>query len=180
MQTIRIQRGLAIAGLIAGNLLGHSLRTGAQILLRPIPARIVVLSFDDAVRSDYQTVAPVLKRYGFHATFFVCEFPPDFSDGSKYMTWYDIRQLSGMGFEIANHTRTHMHVPAMDSAQFAAQPGYIEQKWVDKAHPWVTTPPELFYQYMAYLQLHHYQMLSMEDLQRYINPLAALKAHPGT
>ena len=59
----------------------------AQILKRPVPDHLVVLSFDDAASSHYHIVAPVLKKYHFGATFFVCEFPPDFSDTTRYMTW---------------------------------------------------------------------------------------------
>lgn len=53
----------------------------------PIPDKLVVLTFDDGVVSHAAHVAPLLKQYGFGATFFVCEFPPDFHDKSKYMTW---------------------------------------------------------------------------------------------
>src|SRR4051794_15794875 len=62
----------------------------SQILKRPIPDKLVVLTFDDAVKSHYTNVAPILKSYGFGATFFVCEFPPDFTDSNKYMNWQQI------------------------------------------------------------------------------------------
>jgi len=37
----------------------------------PVPDKTVVLTFDDAVKSHLTVVAPVLKKYGFGATFFV-------------------------------------------------------------------------------------------------------------
>ena len=40
-----------------------------------LPEKVVVLTFDDAVISQYTYVAKLLKDYGFGATFFVCEFP---------------------------------------------------------------------------------------------------------
>ncbi|HEY3839254.1 MAG TPA: polysaccharide deacetylase family protein, partial [Bryobacteraceae bacterium] len=73
----------------------------------PIPDRTVVLTFDDGVSSHATYAGPLLKTYGFPATFFVCEFPPDFSDKHKYMTWEQIRDLHRMGFEIGNHTLSH-------------------------------------------------------------------------
>jgi hypothetical protein len=41
--------------------------------LEPIPDRLVVLTFDDAVKSHHSVVRPILKQYGFGATFFVTE-----------------------------------------------------------------------------------------------------------
>lgn len=121
----------------------------SQVLKRPIPGHLVVLTFDDAPRSDYTLVAPILKKYGFEATFFVCEFPPDFNDTTKYMTWDQIKALNRMGFEIGNHTWKHTNVDQMNTAQFTAQMEYIENKCkalnipkpVSFAYPaWKTAP----------------------------------------
>ena len=101
----------------------------AQILRKPIPNKLVVLTFDDAIASHATIVAPLLKQYGFKATFFVCEFlSPPFADKTRYMTWEQIKMLSDMGFEIGNHTQSHTHVNKMDSAAFAASLQYIEDK----------------------------------------------------
>src|SRR5918912_1072278 len=115
-----------------------------------VPDRLVVLTFDDAVRSHYTRVAPLLKRYGFGATFFVTEFvQPPFADTTLYMTWEQIRALSRMGFEIGNHTWKHTHVDRMDRARFDEELDSIEVKCdrmgipkpVSFAYPaYVTTP----------------------------------------
>src|SRR5262249_5395042 len=39
----------------------------------PIPDRLVVLTFDDASKSHFTVARPLLKKYGFGATFFVTE-----------------------------------------------------------------------------------------------------------
>ena len=44
---------------------------GRAVEREPIPDRTVVLTFDDAVRSHLDFVAPLLKEHGFQATFFV-------------------------------------------------------------------------------------------------------------
>ncbi|MBN1125558.1 MAG: polysaccharide deacetylase family protein [Sedimentisphaerales bacterium] len=94
-----------------------------------ISDRVVVLTFDDALASHATFVAPLLKQYGFGATFFICEFPPDFAtDKTKYMTWQQIRLLHDMGFEIANHTRTHTHVNRMRRPQLIEELEYIENR----------------------------------------------------
>ncbi len=102
----------------------------AQIIKQPIPDKLVVLTFDDAVSSHAEFVAPLLKKYEFGGTFFVCEFPPDFADKEKYMTWEQIADLSEMGFEIANHTQTHTHVTEMNKQEFIEELVFIEDKAV--------------------------------------------------
>jgi peptidoglycan/xylan/chitin deacetylase (PgdA/CDA1 family) len=100
----------------------------AQILKKEIPDKLVVFTFDDATASQYSFVAPLLKEYGFGATFFVCEFPPNFSDTSRYMTWRQIKELDLMGFEIANHTRSHPNLPALSLDKVEYQLKYIDNK----------------------------------------------------
>jgi peptidoglycan/xylan/chitin deacetylase (PgdA/CDA1 family) len=122
----------------------------SQILRKPVPDKLVVLSFDDGPVSHATFVGPLLKKYGFGATFFVCEFPPDFKDKSKYMSWEQMQQLDKMGFEVANHTKNHTSVKKMDSLQFGEELGYIEDKCkelnirtplVSFAYPGYTTDP---------------------------------------
>lgn len=98
------------------------------VMRKHIPDRMVVLTFDDATASQYSVVAPLLKEYGFGATFFICEFPPNFSDTSKYMNWRQIRELDRMGFEIANHTRNHPAIAKLTDDKIIEQLNYIEQK----------------------------------------------------
>ena len=102
----------------------------AQLLKQPIPDRLVVLSFDDAAVTHATYVAPLLKKYGFGATFYVCEFPPDFADTTKYMTWQQIRQLQQMGFEIGNHTGSHTHLNAIDSTHIVRELEVIEDRCI--------------------------------------------------
>lgn len=70
-----------------------------------IPPKTVVLTFDDAVRSHLTVVAPLLKEYGFGATFFISHAWME--DQEYFMTWEDVAELHKMGFEIGNHTWTH-------------------------------------------------------------------------
>jgi peptidoglycan/xylan/chitin deacetylase (PgdA/CDA1 family) len=107
------------------------LATGAfaQVLRRPVPDKLVVLTFDDAALSHATYVAPLLKKYGFGATFFVCEFQkPPFSDKTMYMSWEQIRQLDRMGFEVGSHTLTHKHVNKMSAAELGAELDSIEAR----------------------------------------------------
>jgi peptidoglycan/xylan/chitin deacetylase (PgdA/CDA1 family) len=87
----------------------------------PIPDRLVVLTFDDASKSHYTVARPLLKKFGFGATFFVTEgfdFPTNKRD---YMTWEEIGQLHKDDFEIGNHTRDHKGVTRDTVRDLAAQ-----------------------------------------------------------
>lgn len=78
-----------------------------EILLKPIPDKIVVLTFDDACLSHATFVGPLLKKYGFGGTFYITEFAETFTDKTLYMTWEQIKSLDDMGFEVGNHTLLH-------------------------------------------------------------------------
>jgi peptidoglycan/xylan/chitin deacetylase (PgdA/CDA1 family) len=66
--------------------------------------RSVALVFDDGLKSHYQFVYPILKYYGFTATFFIVV-----SDVGKpgMMTWDEIREMADNGMAIGSHTLTH-------------------------------------------------------------------------
>ncbi|WP_192085741.1 polysaccharide deacetylase family protein [Algoriphagus sp. Y33] len=106
----------------------HSSISSAQILKKPIPDKLIVLTFDDAPASQYAVSAPLLDKFGFGATFFVCEFQPNYADSSLYMNWRQIQALDKMGFEVANHTYTHANVSKLTQAEFNEQLDYIEEK----------------------------------------------------
>jgi peptidoglycan/xylan/chitin deacetylase (PgdA/CDA1 family) len=232
----------------------------AQILKKQIPDKLVVLTFDDAPASQYAVVAPLLKEFGFEATFFVCEFPPNYKDSTMYMNWRQVQALDRMGFEVANHTQSHANVAKLTQAQFNSELAYIEDKcdslsiekplsfaypgyglntevlsflhekeyvfaraggsrvydplvdhpylipsWAtdennkteimaalqkakngkivvltihgvpDVEHPWVNTPIALFKEYLQYLAKHKFKVISLRDLQDYIDVAEAMK-----
>jgi len=80
----------------------------SQSRLESIPDKLVVLTFDDAKASHYTVVRPLLKKYGFGATFFITEGFTFRTNKEDYLTWDQIRELHRDGFEIGNHTRDHM------------------------------------------------------------------------
>lgn len=86
------------------------LSSGRASAVEPIPEKIVVLTFDDSVRSHYTVVRPLLKKYKFGATFFITEGFDFRSNKKDYMTWEQIAELHRDGFEIGNHTRDHLAI----------------------------------------------------------------------
>ena len=99
-----------------------------KILKRPIPDKLVVFTFDDATASQYTIVAPLLKEFGFGATFYVCEFPAKPEEKSVYMNWQQIKELDRMGFEIANHTRNHVAASKVSREKLLEELSYIDKK----------------------------------------------------
>lgn len=89
--------------------------------LEPIPDKLVVLTFDDSAKSHYTIVRPLLKQYGFGATFFITEGFDFKTNKQHYMTWEEIAELAKDGFEIGNHTRDHFVLDGDDPEKLTAQ-----------------------------------------------------------
>ena len=99
-----------------------------SLAVEPAPERLVVLTFDDSVASHATFVAPLLKKHGFGATFFITEGFEFLVDKEHYMTWEQIKALDADGFEIGNHTRKHAGVAKQKPEQLAEDVEFIEQQ----------------------------------------------------
>lgn len=95
---------------------------------KPIPDKLVVLTFDDSAKSHFTVVRPILKRYGFGATFFITEGFDFASNKKDYMTWDEIAQLHRDGFEIGNHTRDHLGITDESHHSLSEQLAGIEDR----------------------------------------------------
>lgn len=109
-------------------------------VLQPIPDRLVVLTFDDGNKSDYTNVAPLLKRYGFGATFFITEGLGFLNSKDHYVTWEEVRELHNEGFEIGNHTRHHKNVNTQSKKELLNDLIHIDNKCEENGIP----KPETF------------------------------------
>ena len=112
-------------------------RSSAGRRLRPIPDRLVVLTFDDGCKSDATYVAPLLKHCGFGATFFVNDASGirDSRAAANYVTWDEVRGIHEAGFEIGNHTRSHPSVEGLSGDQFRLELEFIKQRCVEHGIP---------------------------------------------
>ncbi len=70
-----------------------------------IPARSVVITFDDGYRSFYDIALPILKKYGYQATLFV--YTDFIGHSADALTWNQLKQLKVEGFEIGSHGVSH-------------------------------------------------------------------------
>src|SRR5215475_11320120 len=97
---------LLMGGTIVAGLPLAASQTGREASQRStIPPKTVVLTFDDAVKSQRSVVAPLLKELGFQATFFITQ--AWMKDTSDFLTWEETAEIHRMGFEIGNHSWTH-------------------------------------------------------------------------
>ena len=90
------------------------------------PSKPVVLSFDDGNKSAYTHVLPLLKKYGFQATFFV--FPKDLREESdRYLTWRELSEIALSGMDIESHSKSHpfLTINTKDNPK-------VYQEWLDQ------------------------------------------------
>jgi peptidoglycan-N-acetylglucosamine deacetylase len=99
-----------------------------------VPDKTVVLTLDDAVKSQIEFVAPLLEQMGFKATFFISHAWMD--DKEHFLSWGDVADLHRRGFEIGNHTWTHA---AFDNPDQGAKLG-AELQMIDDALARVGVP----------------------------------------
>src|SRR3989442_8923711 len=121
-----------LAALPAWVALGSTLLGAVQA---PVPDKLLVLTFDDSVASHYAIVRPILKKYGFTATFFITEGFSFRANKQDYMTWEQIAELNRDGFEIGNHTRDHLSVNDRNLDKLTEQIEAIDARCVEQGIP---------------------------------------------
>jgi peptidoglycan/xylan/chitin deacetylase (PgdA/CDA1 family) len=84
------------------------------ILGTPLPPRPVIISFDDGWESQYVHALPLLREYGFTATFFIYTNTPGVAN---YMSWDQILELDAAGMEIGCHSKSHPFLTKMKRAE---------------------------------------------------------------
>ena len=81
--------------------------------LRELPAKPIILTFDDGYADNYTYAFPLLQKYGFQATFAIVTEPIDFGD-PNYMTWDQVKEMYAAGMDFASHTRHHLDLRNRD------------------------------------------------------------------
>ena len=77
------------------------------VLLKPIPDKLIVLTFDDGPASHATVVAPILKAHGFGGSIYVCNFDSFKTRKDWYQTYRQMNAMHADGLEIGNHTYGH-------------------------------------------------------------------------
>jgi peptidoglycan/xylan/chitin deacetylase (PgdA/CDA1 family) len=117
---------------------GYRGATFTAALTQHARGRTLVVTFDDAFRSVREVAFPVLNRLGLPATIFA---PTAFVGSDRPMawsgidhwigtphdaellplSWEDLRDLAGAGWEVGSHSRTHPRLTELEHAELARE-----------------------------------------------------------
>jgi len=91
----------------------------------------LVITFDDGYKDNILTAAPVLRRFGLPATFFVATsfidshyvpwWDAEYAITPEWMSWHDVRALRAQGFEIGAHTQNHVDLGVVQGDEAVAE-----------------------------------------------------------
>ncbi|MGV4984880.1 polysaccharide deacetylase family protein [Streptomyces sp. NRAIS4] len=95
---------------------------------RPLPARPVLITFDDGYEGVHRHALPVLAKHGFPATLFVStgwiRGAYDTGGGLDTMLdWGQVRELAAAGVEIGGHSHTHPQLDQLDDRALCEELG---------------------------------------------------------
>ncbi|CAM5586746.1 polysaccharide deacetylase family protein [Streptomyces pilosus] len=93
---------------------------------RPLPARPVLVTFDDGYEGVHRHALPVLAAHGFPATVFVStgwlRGPHDNGGALDTMLdWDQVRELAGAGVEIGGHSHSHPQLDRLDEDRLRSE-----------------------------------------------------------
>ncbi len=86
-----------------------------------LPAKPIVITFDDGYLDNYRNALPILQKYGMRATVFIITGQVG---QTEYLNWDDIVRMQQQGTEIGSHT---VHHTELGKAGLAAQVEEIQQ-----------------------------------------------------
>ena len=95
----------------------------------PLPGRPVILSFDDGWRNQFDYAFPLLKKYGFTATFFVVT---GYLEHQNFMTIQQVQTLMGAGMTIGSHTCSHVALSGIGNPSKLEDELAGSKAWLEK------------------------------------------------
>ena len=85
---------------------------------KPLPAKPIMLTYDDSDLDQYKIAAPEMKKHGFRGVFFIMTVS---LGRSIYMNRAQVKELSDEGHVIASHTWDHKNVKKYTEADWETQ-----------------------------------------------------------
>nr|MBA3531474.1 polysaccharide deacetylase family protein [Ardenticatenales bacterium] len=82
----------------------------------PLPAKPILLTFDDGYRDNYENAFSIMREEGFVGTFFVVTSLVE-ERNVNYMTWEQIVEMKEAGMEIGSHTTHHLSLPTLSEEE---------------------------------------------------------------
>src|SRR3989344_2712390 len=91
-----------------------------------LPAKPIIITFDDGLISQYNNALPLLQKYGFTATFFI--FTNPIGRSQNYLNWEQIKELENFGIEIGSHGIYHLLLNKIDKNRLAEETSGSKEK----------------------------------------------------
>lgn len=110
---------------------GHTTLTVTEFVAaldggRSLPAKPIVLTFDDGFADLHSVALPILDRLGLRATAYLVSdgigatsawLEADGEGERRLLAWSQVRELVADGIEIGSHSRTHPQLDVLDAAR---------------------------------------------------------------
>lgn len=164
---------------------------------QPLPAKPIILTFDDGYRDAYTHAFPLLQRFGFVGTFFLVT---SFIDAQKpdFLSWDQVQEMHAAGMKFEPHSYDHpdlrnrgfqylvfqilgpkqaIEARTGEPCRFYAYPsGYYDQFVIDvlrSAHFWgaVLTEQGAFHTSEDLFTLRRVRIHGGDDMDRFIRTL---------
>jgi peptidoglycan/xylan/chitin deacetylase (PgdA/CDA1 family) len=133
----------------------------------PLPAKPVILTFDDGYTDNYTYAYPLLRKYDMVGHFFIIS---DFVNQARpgYMTWPQIAEMASGGQRIGSHSRDHPDLKgkAVDYLVWQALGGLEAIQERIGGHPrWISYPAGSYDDQViaVYKSAHYWGGLSTEQ-----------------
>ena len=84
-----------------------------------LPAKPVILTFDDGYLDNYTNAFPILKYYGMKATIFV--IPALVDKDARYLTWEQLQEMTANGVTVESHTLNHRKLEELPDDEIRAE-----------------------------------------------------------
>jgi peptidoglycan/xylan/chitin deacetylase (PgdA/CDA1 family) len=88
--------------------LSHALSQQATL-----PPKPIIFTFDDGYRDQYEQAFPLLRKYGYTATFFIFTQPID-ENNVDYLSWDMVKEMHQAGMEFGSHSYRHPDLRGRD------------------------------------------------------------------
>jgi peptidoglycan/xylan/chitin deacetylase (PgdA/CDA1 family) len=101
----------------------------ALISHSPLPAKSIVLTFDDGYKDNFEYAHPIIQKYNLTAHLALAT---GLVGGENYLSWDQVRQMAGSGrWHIINHTWSHYSLGRGDSAKITYEVTTAKQQIQD-------------------------------------------------
>ncbi len=78
---------------------------------KPLPAKPIILTFDDGYKENYTEMLPILEAHGMTAVVYVIT---NTLGKAGYLTFDDLKDMQRRGIEIGSHTADHIPLTELD------------------------------------------------------------------